>query len=74
MSNRPGNPVTIEPLNPTNYQRGWDAHLNQESWWHLNWLEPSWRAGWFDASKELSSNVELAKRNTTRLKRKKKGS
>jgi hypothetical protein len=73
MPNRPGNPITIALLNPANYQRGWDARLNQEGWWHFNWLEASWRAGWSDASRELSSNVELAKRNTARLRRKKKG-
>ena len=74
MADRPGNPIHIYPLNPARYQKCWDARLNQESWWHFNWLEASWRAGWADASKELESNIELAKRNAARLKRKKKGS
>jgi hypothetical protein len=73
MADRPGNPINIYLLNPVNYQRGWDARLNREPWWHLNWLEASWRAGWADASHELDSNIELAKRNEARLKRKKKG-
>jgi hypothetical protein len=71
---KPGYPSSIALLDPANYLRGWDARLNQESWWHFNWLDPSWRAGWADASKELECDVELAKRNATRLKRRKKGS
>jgi hypothetical protein len=67
MSDRPGNPIHIYPLNGVRYQAGWDARLNQEGWWHFNWLEASWRAGWSDARHELESNIELAKRNKARL-------
>jgi hypothetical protein len=48
--------------------------MNAERWWHLNWLEASWRMGWADAGKDLAANPELAKKVEARFKRRKKGS
>ena len=70
--NRPGYPSQIVPFDPVGYQKGWDARLDGERWWHFNWLEASWRAGWKDAGKELAANPELANKVAARIKRRRR--
>jgi len=48
----PYDPITPEPIDPSRYEAGFAAKLRGESLLHLNWLDASWRAGWFDAGKE----------------------
>jgi hypothetical protein len=73
MSNRPGNPITITPLNLKGVEAGYESKLRGESLWPLKWLDVSWRSGWFQAKKDLAKNPELAMKPRRKSFGKRKG-
>ncbi len=56
------------------YEKGFEARLRSGPQWKvilkLNWLHPSWRAGWADAGKELPLHPELKLRAAQRSRKK----
>jgi hypothetical protein len=66
-----------QPLDLRVYETGYGARLKGLSAFHavfaMNWLHPSWRAGWADAGRDLDSNPELAIKPKTQARRIKRG-
>ncbi len=60
------------------YERAFQSRLRGESAWamilKMNWLHPSFRAGWRDSGKDASLHPELMLRAQQRSRTKKKGS
>ena len=67
-------PVSFAVINYKVYEKGFEARLRRKPKWQvildLNWLLPSWRAGWSDAGKEVHLHPEL-KLSAQRRSRKK---
>jgi hypothetical protein len=69
----PINPPSLESIDSARYQAGFDAKLRDESLWHWNWLDASWRTGWFDARKQQVSDPELRDGAPYKFSHKRKG-
>jgi hypothetical protein len=67
-------PVNFAVINYAVYEKGFEARLRREPKWQvilkLNWLLPSWRAGWSDAGQELHLHPELKLRAKQRSRKK----
>ncbi len=60
------------------YEKAFQSRLSGEPEWamilKMNWLHPSWRAGWKDAGQDISLHPELMHLAKQRSRTKKKGS